>query len=85
MDAHQRIGTGAGHYFRALKGQDMSGIDIVLHQVMPGYADHDVAAIVENGSADHRFYHYVLPKLAVLLARTEPGIHNPALCEGFWG
>lgn len=83
MDAHQRIGTGAGHYFRALKGQDMSGIDIVLHQVMPGYADHDVAAIVENGSADHRFYHYVLPKLAVSLARTEPGMHNRAMCEVF--
>ena len=83
MDAHQRIGSGAGHYFRALGGQDISGVDIVLHQVMPGYADYDVASVAESGRADRRFFHYVLPKLAVSLARMEPGMKGRAMCEVF--
>lgn len=32
MNAHARLGCSAGHYFRGLDGQDMSGIDIVLHR-----------------------------------------------------
>ena len=35
MNAHMRLGYGAGHYFRALEGQDMAGMDIVLGQVNP--------------------------------------------------
>ncbi|RRK31236.1 hypothetical protein EBB54_07575 [Schaedlerella arabinosiphila] len=83
MDAHQRIGSGAGHYFRALGGQDISGVDIVLHQVMPGYADYDVASVAESGRADRRFFHYILPKLAVSLARIEPRMKGRAMCEVF--
>ena len=83
MDSHQRIGSGAGHYFRSLGGQDISGVDIVLHQVMPGYADHNAASIAEKGSADRRFFHYILPKLAVSLARVEPRMAGRAMCEVF--
>ena len=38
---HSRFGHGAGHYFRAESGQTMLGIDIVMHQVMPGFADYN--------------------------------------------
>ena len=30
-NAHARLGAGTGHYFRALWGQDLAGIDIVLN------------------------------------------------------
>lgn len=83
MNAHMRLGCSAGHYFRALAGQDMSGIDIVLHQVMPGFADLDVSARIANGTAGHEFFHYVLPKLGTSLARTEPRMQGAAMCEVF--
>lgn len=34
--AHARLGYGAGHYFRAIKGQDYSGLDVV-YQIWPEY------------------------------------------------
>ncbi|MBQ3179739.1 MAG: hypothetical protein IJB55_00070, partial [Firmicutes bacterium] len=37
--AHRTTGYGAGHYFRALEGQHMSGVDIVLHQILPGLTE----------------------------------------------
>ena len=36
---HTRLGQGAGHYFRAVAGQDMAGIDVVINQLAPG-VDH---------------------------------------------
>ncbi len=83
MNAHMRIGSGAGHYFRALGGQDISGVDIVLHQVLPGYGHRDAAGLGESGRVDCHFFHYVLPKLAVSLARTEPRMEGRAMCEVF--
>lgn len=83
MNAHMRIGSGAGHYFRSLGGQDISGIDIVLHQVLPGYAHNDAAGLGESGRVDCYFFHYVLPKLAVSLARIEPRMQGKAMCEVF--
>lgn len=35
-NAHARLGYGTGHFFRAISGQTMSGIDVVLHQLLPG-------------------------------------------------
>ena len=83
MNAHMRLGCSGGHYFRSLAGQDMSGIDIVLHQVMPGYADMDGAAQIANGTAGNAFFHYVLPKLGTSLARIEPRMRGTAMCEVF--
>lgn len=83
MNAHMRVGCAAGHYFRSLGGQDMSGVDIVLHQVMPGFADAEVSARIANGKAGNAFFHYVLPKLGVSLARTEPRMRGRAMCEVF--
>ncbi len=44
MNAHQRLGYGPGHYFRALEYQDMSGMDLVLMQYTPGMTQIDHAA-----------------------------------------
>ena len=83
MGAHMRLGAGAGHYFRALSGQDISGVDIVLQQVLPGFAGYDAASIVAGGVAGSEFFHYVLPKLAVSLARMESEMQGRAMCEVF--
>ncbi len=83
MNAHARLGCSAGHYFRSLTGQDMSGIDIVLHQVMPGFANHTHTAVCAAGMASPRFYHYVLGKLAASLAHIDPAMQGRAMCEVF--
>lgn len=83
MNAHARLGCSTGHYFRSLEGQDMSGIDIVLHQVMPGFANYSTAASCSGGIVDPDFFHYVLPKLASSLAHITPNMKNRAMCEVF--
>lgn len=83
LNAHSRLGGSAGHYFRALEGQDISGIDIVLHQVMPGMADYITSASVQGGIADGNFYHYTLAQLGSSLARINPGMKGRAMCELF--
>ena len=81
--AHARLGCSGGHYFRALDGQDMGGIDIVLHQVIPGMAAYSTAASLPHGAADPVFYHYLLAQLASSQARLNPRMENRAMCEVF--
>ena len=83
MNAHGRMGYGPGHYFRALEGQDMGGIDIVLHQVMPGFADYMHTAIGLGGAYSPDFFHYVLAKLAASISHQCPHMHGRAMCEVF--
>lgn len=83
MNAHSRIGGSAGHYFRALSGQDMAGIDVVLHQILPGMGDYMNAALIAGGKADPQFFHYTLAHLASSLARFEPHMKGRAMCEVF--
>lgn len=89
MNSHARLGVSAGHYFRSLEGQDMSGIDIVLHQVMPGFAHFIHTASCSGGVADPAFNHYVLGQLAASMAHHYPHMKGRALCEVFgaygWG
>ena len=80
---HARMSYGAGHYFRALDGQDMSGIDIVLHQVLPGMSDTTHRASVSTGVAKGPFYHYTLAKLAASMAHLCPHVKKRAMCEVF--
>ena len=84
MNAHMRLGYGSGHFFRALSGQDMSGIDVVLHQIVPGFTDitHQ-AMIADGGIADPAFFDYTLAKLGVSAAHTDPKKHNRCMCELF--
>lgn len=88
--AHMHLGYGSGHFFRALDGQDMAGMDIVLHQDIPGLADHmHRASITEGGLADPAFFRYTLPKLAASHAHIDPLKKGRAMCEIFgafgWG
>ncbi|MCQ2430130.1 MAG: glycosyl transferase family 2 [Clostridia bacterium] len=86
---HTRLGHSVGHYFRGLDGQDMSGIDIVLHQVMPSCAHHMTAYSASGGVTDPEFFHYVLGQLAASLCHQVPRMQGRAMCEVFgaygWG
>lgn len=83
MNTHARLSYGAGHYFRALDGQDMSGVDVVLHQVLPGFTEHIHTSTAMGNSADPRFFNYVLAKLASSMAHIDPQQAGRAMCEVF--
>lgn len=84
MGAHTRMGYGSGHYFRALEGQDMAGIDIVLTQDIPGVLNNiHRALLTDGGSSDPAFFHYTLPKLASSHSHIQPLKKNRAMCEIF--
>ncbi len=85
MNVSSRLGPGAGHYFRALRGQDMSGIDAVYHQLLPGFGNmcHAVYASTRNNDPD--FYDFALGKLGASLAHIQSGKKGRALCECFGG
>lgn len=80
---HYKTGVGAGHYFRSTEGQDMSGIDIVIQQVVPGMTQYRTAAEVVYGDIDAEFYHYILPKLGASHAHIQQSKQGRALCEIF--
>ena len=82
--AHMRMGYGSGHFFRALDGQDMAGIDIVLIQDVPGMTDHiHRAPLSDEGFADPAFFRYTLPKLAASHSHIQPLKKGRAMCELF--
>ncbi|MBQ9116774.1 MAG: glycosyl transferase family 2 [Clostridia bacterium] len=81
MNCHLR--SGVGHYFRALRWQDMSGIDIVLHQVMPGMSDYLHTVTCSTGVGAPSFYEYILAKLGSSLAHLNPDMQGKAMCEVF--
>ena len=83
MNTHQRLGYGAGHYFRSLECQDMGGMDIVLHQIIPGMLDTDHAAPVCENVLDPEFFHYILAKLPVSLSHLTKRMRGRAMCEIF--
>ncbi|HPP10749.1 MAG TPA: glycosyl hydrolase [Defluviitoga tunisiensis] len=92
MNAHTRLGCSTGHFFRSLDGQDMSGIDVVLHQIIPGFDELPHSGITEaitNKEADPAFYNYVLAKLASSHSHINPRMKGRAMCEIFgaygWG
>lgn len=72
VDLHSRLGPGTGHYFRAMAGQHMGGIDVVLNQLIP---DRDYG---KNG-----FYHYSIQQLAASAAHQNPRMKGRAMCEIF--
>ena len=83
MGAHARLGCSGGHYFRSLEGQDMSGIDVVLHQIMPGQSQISHACVSYGNTADGVFFDYALAKLAASAAHLEPRKRGRAMCEVF--
>lgn len=77
---HTRLGDGTAHYYRSQMGQTMPGMDIVLHQVMPGHADVNVGAYGKK-LYDSEFYHYILGKLSTSAAHTYKKFKNKSMCE----
>lgn len=79
-NAHARLGYGAGHYYRSLWGQDMSGIDVVLHQIIPGLDDGYFKSITSTGW-DGEFFHYGLAKMGASLGHLDPKKNGRTMCE----
>ena len=78
---YMRLGAGVGHYFRAMEGQDMAGIDNIGCQLMPA---NDVASR-HTGFSDIEptFYHYYLGKLGASAAAIDPKKRGRLMCENF--
>jgi hypothetical protein len=81
MNAHARLGYGPGHFFRSLDGQDMAGVDVVLHQILPGFSHHVHTAPISGGNADPEFFDYVLGKLGASHSHIQPRKKGRAMCE----
>ncbi len=80
-NAHARLGYGPGHYFRAVAGQDMAGIDIIGGQVVPGM-DYFHEAFSTGGS-DGEFYHYALANMGASCAKLDPKKKGRLMCEAY--
>jgi len=81
-NSHARLGYGAGHFYKAMAHQDMAGIDVVLHQLMPGMDQHMNKAMTKNGW-DGEFFHYCLAKLGSSLGHMDPNKKGRTMCEVF--
>ena len=80
-DCHARLGVGAGHYFRAIAGQDMAGVDVVINQVVPGM---DAGAhSYRRGIWDMEFFSHALPKLGSSAAHLDPKKRGRCMAEVF--
>ncbi len=82
-NTHYHTACGAGHYFRALRYQDMGGIDVVLHQILPGINGVDNRGEVCYRVMDNKFFLYVLAKLAASQANLDECKKGRAMCEIF--
>ncbi|MFD0678356.1 MULTISPECIES: glycosylhydrolase-like jelly roll fold domain-containing protein [unclassified Paenibacillus] len=78
-NVHARLGSGAGHFFRSLWGQDMSGLDVVLWQIVPGFDE--LSFRWPAGETDSEFFHYGLAKLGVSLGHIDPKKQGRTMCE----
>lgn len=78
--AHSRLGYGAGHYFRAMKGLDAAGIDVV-DNLMPEETDGHYITMFNNYDCD--FNHWGLAKMASSASHADPKKNGNTLCEAF--
>lgn len=78
-----RLGCGVGHYFRGLWGQHMSGVDVVLQSLRPGFDDFHYYRIGGSTLSGGAFNCYGLAKLASSLAHIDEKKNGRALCEIF--
>ncbi|MBQ8552513.1 MAG: hypothetical protein IJ428_06845 [Clostridia bacterium] len=83
MGLHKMTGAGPGHYFRSLEGQHMSGVDVVLHQILPGLTEVSNTGYVSYQQMDNRLNNYLLAKLGSSAAHIEPKKQGRAMCEIF--
>lgn len=80
-DCHARLGMGAGHFFRAMRSQDMAGVDVVINQLVPGMDSglHSYG----RGAWDMEFFTYGLAKLGSSAAHLDPWKHGRCMAEVF--
>ena len=78
---HARLGAGAGHYFRAMHGQTLGGIDVVENQLLPGF-DHKMYRWTLGTNNGEEFV-YMLAKLGSSAAHIDPKKKGKVLCETF--
>ncbi len=78
---HARLGLGTGHFFRALWGQDMSGIDVVLQQIRPGLDDTPFFRIGGKQFYHGEFFHYGLAKMGASLGHMDKKKQGRTMCE----
>lgn len=79
-NAHSRLGMGAAHYFRAMDGQHMAGIDAIGGQIAfgaPRQTRHNMVDI------DGEFFQYILGKLGASSAHLDPKKKGRLMCELF--
>ena len=82
MNQHSRLGSSMGHFFRAMRGQHMSGIDDIGNQVYPGGEDNRrLDGFAKGGQGE--FYHFELGKLGASFAHIDPKKKGRAMCEIF--
>ncbi len=79
-NSHARLGPSCGHYFKAIHGQHMSGIDVVQHQIMPEM-NGAYYSFVLSKEADGEFNYYGLAKLGTSMTHLEEKTKGRALCE----
>ena len=72
------FGGGLGHYFRALHGNHMGGVDLVFNSQMHPWSNHSMRDAMGGD-----FYYYVLGKLASSHAHIDPHKKGRAMCEIF--
>lgn len=80
-NVHARLGVGAGHFYRSMYGQSMAGIDVVLHQILPGYDVYNPIFSTEDW--DGEFFHYMLAKMGSSLGHLNPNMKGRTICEVF--
>lgn len=79
---HARLGYGPGHYFRAMSGYDMAGIDVVLNQIMPGLDTGFYKSMTKSGW-NGEFFHYGLADLANSNAQLDASKNKQSMVELF--
>ena len=72
------FGGSLGHYFRAMRGNHMGGVDIVFSSSMKPWSD----CAVKDGMGG-LFYYHTLGKLASSHASFDPHKKGRAMCESF--
>lgn len=75
---HSRLGCGAGHYFRAIAGQHMAGIDVIGGQVTRGGGTQTRYGF---GIAEGEFFHHGLVPMGASAAMLDPKKQGRLMCE----
>lgn len=81
MGNHTKLGSGSGHYFRSMSGQDYAGVDVVHHQIRPGLDSPGFVWL--GGEAGGEFFHYGLAKLGSSAAHIDPKKKGRSISEMF--